>query len=208
VIVRRPRARKDGREVELPAWSQFADEDPMDERTMEQMVLGVSTRNYKRSLEELPDELGAHGDSKSAASRRFVAATQENLDAWLKRTLSELKLAVAMIDGIEVAEHVVIVALGIDENGQKHLLGLWQGATENATVCEALLNDLVARGLDAQQSYLRSSRRQRSPRPDGRLAGSIGVLPNAPRCLESGREGAPRVACLARQLQSRRRCRS
>jgi len=121
---------------------------------MEQMVLGVSTRNYKRSLEELPDELGAHGDSKSATSRRFVAATQENLDAWLNRALSELKLAVVMIDGIEVAEHVVIVALGIDENGQKHLLGLWQGATENSAVCEALLNDLVARGVDAEQSYL------------------------------------------------------
>jgi len=154
VLVKRPRARKDGHEVELPSWSQFADEDPLDERTMEQMVLGVSTRNYKRSLEELPDELGAHGDSKSATSRRFVAATQENLDAWLNRALSELKLAVVMIDGIEVAEHVVIVALGIDENGQKHLLGLWQGATENSAVCEALLNDLVARGVDAQQSYL------------------------------------------------------
>jgi putative transposase len=154
VIVKRPRARKDGSEVDLPSWAQFADEDPLDERTMEQMVLGVSTRNYKRSLEELPDELGAHGDSKSATSRRFVAATQENLDAWLKRDLSQLNLAVVMIDGIEVAEQVVIVALGIDESGQKHLLGLWQGATENSAVCESLLNDLVARGIDAQQSYL------------------------------------------------------
>jgi len=154
VIVKRPRARKNGHEVELPSWSQFADTDPLDERTMEQMVLGVSTRHYARSLEELPDELGPHGDSKSAASRRFVEMTQDKLEQWLQSDLSELKLVAVMIDGIAVGEQTVVVALGIDENSQKHPLGLWQGATENAELCEGLLNDLVRRGFDSQQAHL------------------------------------------------------
>jgi transposase-like protein len=154
VVVRRPRARKNGNEVTLPTWGQFADEDPLDRRTMDQMVLGVSTRNYDRSVEELPDELGPHGASKSAASRRFVAATEENLQEWLGRDLSALRLVAIMIDGIEVGEQTIVVALGIDEQGEKHALGLWQGATENSTVCEGLVNDLVERGLDPQLSYL------------------------------------------------------
>ena len=154
VVVRKPRARRDGKEVTLPTWAQFADEDPLNERTMKQMVVGVSTRNYSRSVEELPDELGAHGASKSAASRRFVELTAEKLDEWLHRDIGALNLVAIMIDGIEVGEHVIVVALGIDEKGEKHGLGLWQGATENAAVCEGLVNDLVKRGLDSQQAYL------------------------------------------------------
>jgi putative transposase len=154
VITRRPRARKDGREVVLPTWSQFADEDPLSRRTMEQMVVGVSTRNYERSLEELPDELQPHGASKSATSRRFVELTEQKVEEWLNSDLSALKLFAVMIDGIVVGEQTVIVALGVDESGQKHPLGLWQGATENADVCTGLLDNLVQRGLDPQQSYL------------------------------------------------------
>jgi transposase-like protein len=154
VVVRRPRIRKGGREVDLPTWEQFADEDPLNDRTVEQMVVGVSTRNYERSLEELPEDLGAHGASKSAASRRFVAMTEENLQKWLHRDLSELKLVALMIDGIEVGERTIVVALGIDEAGEKHTLGLWLGATENAIVCTELLNNLIERGLDPQKRYL------------------------------------------------------
>ncbi len=154
VIVRRPRVRKAGKEVALPTWAQFADEDPLDARTMEQMVVGVSTRNYERSIEPLPDELGSHGASKSAASRRFVELTGEKLQEWLSRDISELKLVAIMVDGIEVNDEVIVVALGIDEGGEKHALGLWHGATENAVVCENLVKDLIERGLDAQQPYL------------------------------------------------------
>jgi transposase-like protein len=154
VIVRKPRVRKAGKEVPLPTWEQFADEDPLDERTMEQMVIGVSTRNYERSIEPLPDELGAHGASKSAASRRFVEVTAEKLEEWLTRDIGALRLVAIMIDGIEIADQVIVVALGIDECSKKHVLGLWQGATENTAVCEGLVNDLVKRGLDSQQSYL------------------------------------------------------
>jgi transposase-like protein len=154
VAVERPRVRQNGAEVPLPSWEEFADEDPLNERTVEQMVLGVSTRGYERSVEELPDELDPHGASHSAASRRFVQMTQKSLDEWLERDLSRLRIVVVMIDGIEVGEHTVLVALGIDETGIKHPLGLCLGVTENAVVCGELLNKLVCRGLDPQQPYL------------------------------------------------------
>ncbi len=154
VVVRRPRVRQNGKEVPLPSWQEFADEDPLEKRTVEQMAVGVSTRNYDRSIDALPDELGPHGASRSAASRRFVAMTEERLKEWMNRDLSNLRIAAVMIDGIEVGEHTIVIALGIDESSQKHVLGLWQGATENAQICIALLNNLIERGLDAQQAYL------------------------------------------------------
>jgi transposase-like protein len=154
VVVRKPRVRQGDKEVTLPAWAEFADRDPLDARTMEQMVVGISTRNYERSLDELPDELDAHGTSKSAASRRFVGRTKAHLDAWLKRDLSELSIVAIMLDGLQVADHSVVIALGIDESGKKHPLGLWLGATENAVVCGELLDNLIDRRLDAQGRYL------------------------------------------------------
>ena len=102
VVVSRPRVRQNGKEVGLPTWQAFADDDPLNERTVEQLVLGVSTRGYDRSVEELPDELGAHGASKSAASRRFVAVTSERLEAWSHRDVSDMGLVAIMLDGIQV----------------------------------------------------------------------------------------------------------
>ncbi len=154
VVVRRPRVRKQSKEVMLPAWAQFADEDPLQERTLQQMLLGVSTRGYRRSIEPVPEELQPHGTSKSAASRRFVSMTEDRLAEWLQRDLSEMRLAVIMIDGIVVEEQTVLAALGIDAGGTKHPLGLWLGATEHSTVCGALLDNLIERGLNAQCAYL------------------------------------------------------
>jgi len=154
VMVRKPRVRQQGKEVELPTWAEFADEDPLDERAFEQMVVGVSTRKYKRSVEPLPDELAPHATSKSAVSRKFVGMTARKVDEWLNRDLSELRIVAVMVDGIAVADHIVIAALGIDEAGQKHPLGLWLGATENHGVCGKLLDNLIERGLDPQRAYL------------------------------------------------------
>jgi transposase-like protein len=154
VMVRKPRVRQKGKEVTLPSWDEFADEDPLDERTFEQLVLGVSTRGYGRSIEPLPDELDSHGASKSAASRRFVGTTKRKLDAWLKRDLSSMAIVAIMLDGLSVEDHTVLVALGVDETGRKHPLGLWVGATENAKVCGELLDNIVERGLDPQRPYL------------------------------------------------------
>lgn len=80
VSVRKPRVRQGGREVQLPSWEQFADTDPLDERTLEQMAIGVSTRSYARSVEPMPRELDSGGTSKSATSRRLVASTKKRLD--------------------------------------------------------------------------------------------------------------------------------
>jgi transposase-like protein len=154
VAVRKPRVRKQGKEVELPTWAEFADEDPLDERAFEQMVVGVSTRKYKRSVEPLPEELAPHAASKSAVSRKFVGMTTRKVDEWLNRDLAELRIAAVMLDGIAVGDHIVIAALGIDEVGRKHPLGLWLGATENHGVCGQLLDHLVERGLDPQRAYL------------------------------------------------------
>ena len=108
VQVRRPRARTiDGREVELPTWTAYAAEDPLHERALEQMLIGVSTRNYARSLEPTPDELVTRGTSRSAVSRRFVAATEKQMAEWLGRDLSAIDLVVLMIDGVHVDEHLV-----------------------------------------------------------------------------------------------------
>jgi transposase-like protein len=156
VTVRRPRARTpDGRrEVVLPSWSRFAADDPLRERAMEQMLVGVSTRSYDRSLEPLPEPLPTRGTSKSAVSRRFVAATEAQMRDWLGCDLGALDLAVLMIDGVHVADHVLLVALGIDAAGRKHVLGVREGATENATACRELLADLRDRGMRTDRALL------------------------------------------------------
>jgi transposase-like protein len=155
VQVRRPRARTDERELELPTWKQFSSEDPLHARALEEMVIGVSTRKYRRALEELPAEVKERGTSKSAVSRRFVAATRTQLASWLGRDLGKLELAAVMIDGLAFGdERVVLIALGIDSVGKKHVLGIHEGATENATACGALLDDIVARGMTTKKSKL------------------------------------------------------
>jgi putative transposase len=155
VQVRRPRARTlDGQELQLPSWTTFAAEDPLHERAVEQMLVGVSTRRYARSLEALPEDLPSRGTSRSAVSRRFVAATERQMAEWLGRDLSTLELGVLMIDGVYIDEHVMLVALGIDADGHKHVLGVREGATENAASCTALLVDLRDRGLHVERPAL------------------------------------------------------
>lgn len=149
IMVERPRVRKCGKEVPLPSWEEFADEDPLDDKTYEQMVLGVSTRNYERSLDDVPDGLESHGTSKSAASRRFAQKTQEQLDEWLERPLIDISLVAIMLDGLVVDGHTVLVALGVTEAGEKQPLGIYLGSTENTVAVQGLLDNLIERGLDA-----------------------------------------------------------
>lgn len=154
VQVRRPRARTtDGQEVHLPSWVGFSNEDPLHERAVEQMVVGVSTRKYARSLEHAAC-LKTRGTSKSAVSRRFVALSQKRFAEWMARDLSGLDLVTVMIDGLHFEEHIVLVALGFDIHGEKHILGLWEGATENGAACRGLLDNLEGRGLDAERPRL------------------------------------------------------
>ena len=154
VQIRRPRVRAQGNEVALPTFQAFADTDPLDRRVVEQMLVGVATRRYARSLEPTGADIRTRGTSKSAVSRRFVAKTARQVDAWRSRPLDALDLVALIVDGVHVGEHCLVVALGIDATGKKHALGLWEGSTENTTVCQSLLANLQSRGLCTDRSLL------------------------------------------------------
>ena len=154
VAIRRPRVRRDGAEVGLPTFAAFADSDPLNRRVVEQMLVGVATRQYARSLEPVPAPVMSRGTSKSAVSRRFVAKTRAQLEAWQSQPLDRLDLVGLILDGVHVGEHCLVLALGIAADGQKHALGLWEGSTENATLCQSLLANLQSRGLRTDRSLL------------------------------------------------------
>jgi putative transposase len=155
VAVQRPRARSvAGRELRLPSWREWSARDPLDARALEQMVLGVSTRGYARSLEPLPEAVTVRGISKSAVSERFVYGTERKLAELMSRDLCQLRVVALLIDGVHFGEHVVLAAVGVDDQGAKRVLGLREGATENAAAVRALLADLVERGLDTSRVLL------------------------------------------------------
>ena len=156
IKVKRPRVRTtSGEEVSLPSWESWSARDPLEARAIEQMLVGVSTRKYRRSLEDVPEALVGRGTSRSAVSRRFVRGTARKLATLMERDLSELDLKVLMLDGVHYAgDHVIVAGVGIDGQGRKHVLGLWEGATENKATCTALLEDLVERGLPTDRAIL------------------------------------------------------
>jgi transposase-like protein len=153
--VDRPRVRSvESVELSLPTFDWAAATDPLDRSTMHAIAAGVTTRRYRGTLDELPDGEVSSSTSKSAVSRRFVALSTEQLHEWMSSALDALDLPVVMVDGICFSERVIIVALGIDTKGRKHVLGLREGSTEKAQVVKSLLSDLVERGLDAEQPRL------------------------------------------------------
>jgi putative transposase len=158
VAVERPRVRSaDGRtEVRLRTYEYFADRDPLSRSVMERMLAGVSARRYRRTAEPVGEEVEqqARSTSKSSVSRTFIARTRGALSELMGRRLDDVRLAVMMIDGIDLGERTNVVALGITTEGVKIPLGLWEGSTENAAVATALLSDLVERGLDPEQGIL------------------------------------------------------
>ena len=158
VPIRRPRVRTaDGEsEVALSTYEHFAERDPLEGVVLERMLAGVSTRQHRRAQEPVGEQVEseARSTSKSAASRMFVQRTRDELWRLMNRPLSDLRLAVIMLDGIELHGYTNIVALGITTEGEKLALGLWEGTTENATVAVALLSDLVDRGVDVEQGLL------------------------------------------------------
>ncbi len=157
VEVERPRVRSDGTsEVPLTTYRHFSDRDPLTRVVLERMLAGVSTRRYRRTQEPIGEQVEqrARSTSKSSISRAFVERTRKALDELMARRLDDVRLAVLMLDGIELKGRTNIVALGITTEGVKVPLGLWEGSTENATVATALLSDLVERGLDPEQGTL------------------------------------------------------
>ena len=146
--VRRPRVRgRHGQEATLPSVAAFRGRDPLSARMMQQLLAGVSTRNYEASLEPRPAGRRTRGSSKSAVSRALVRRTRQRLHEHLTRRLEGLDVIAVFMDGVVVAQQTAIVALGITRDGRKEPLGLSLGSTENAVVCTELLQDLLARGL-------------------------------------------------------------
>jgi transposase-like protein len=152
VALARPRVRtRAGEEVELENYRRLQQNGRLQRAVAERLVCGLSTRNYHRAVCSV---LEGYGIRKSSVSRHFVRATTQQLQQLCERRLEKLNLVTLLIDGIEFAGQTLVVALGVEENGTKQVLGLWQGATENATVCKALLEDLDERGLNGERRYL------------------------------------------------------
>jgi len=159
LAVRRPRVGSVGdgeRELALDSYHTFAATDLLAEGIVARMLAGLSCRRYPAGLEPVGDEVeqAATGVSKSAVSRRFVAATAERLGALLGRRLDQQRWLIVFLDGFGMGEHLLVGALGVTADGTKVPLGVAEGTTENAAVCTRLVADLQDRGLDPAQGIL------------------------------------------------------
>ena len=158
VQVRRPRMRTadDTRELPVQTYEYFADRDPLTRAVMDRMLAGVSARKYAGVGEPVGEEVeqASSATSKTSVSELFIERTATALEELMSRRLDDVRLAVMMLDGMEIADRCHVVALGITTEGVKIPLGLWEGSTENATLARTLLADLVARGLDPEQAIL------------------------------------------------------
>jgi putative transposase len=209
---------RDGGEVALPSWETAMCEDLLSKWALNLMLMNVSTRKFGRAVRlpagDVPAPKGS-GVSKSAVSRRFVALSAERMAEWMAADLSELDLLIIQIDGMHMDDELMLVgAVGIDGAGDKHPLGVIEGATENAAVVQALLDNLVGRGLDPMVCRLfvvdgakalsKASARPSAATPRSsaarftRLATSPSALPSpcmpacAKRCVRRGNSMMPR----------------
>jgi putative transposase len=152
--VERPRLRRKGRggkEVEIPAYTAMQNQSPLGGRMLDTLLRGVSTRNYKDVIPQMAETAGV---SKSSVSRAAIEASEAEVEALLSRRFDGLKLLIIYMDGVVFGDHTMIGAVGVDAEGRKHVLGIREGATENATVVMELLQDIVARGVDPKQKRL------------------------------------------------------
>lgn len=153
--VEKPRLRRRGQgrggEVSIPAYEAMREDASVADRLVEIAMAGVSTRNYASVLPRMAESVGM---SKSSVSRRAKLVTEQQLRKLSERRFDDVELLVVYIDGVQFGTHHVVVAVGVDETGEKHLLGLAEGATENAVVAGRLLEDLEARGVRSDLTYL------------------------------------------------------
>lgn len=154
--VQKPRLRRKGGvpaevEVAVPAYTAMQDPTGMGSRVLDILLEGVSTRQYGAVIPKMADTVGV---SKSSVSRAAMQASEAQLDKLLNRRFDEVDLLVIYVDGMHFGEQCVIGAVGVDEQGQKHVLGLQEGATENAAAAKDLLEDLVRRGVKPDRRRL------------------------------------------------------
>jgi len=152
VPVERPRVRStDDQEVRLGSYELFHRGEPLTETVWEKLMLGLSTRKYGQAVREFTE---AYGLEKSAVSEHFIEASREKLQGMMERRLDKTRLCARLIDATPFEGQQMVAALGIAQDGRKMILGIRQGATENATVVGELLGDLVSRGLDFSEPRL------------------------------------------------------
>ena len=150
--VSKPRLRKrSGGEVKVPAYEAMQDDERLGARMLDILMKGVSTRNYAGVIGAMA---GTAGVSKSAVSREAVEAAEKSIDEVLTRRLDELDLLVIYVDGLIFADHVVLAAVGVDRQGNKHVLGLQHAATESTAAAEDLLRGMVERGVSTEKNRL------------------------------------------------------
>lgn len=142
--VDKPRLRNTGGEVPIPAYQAMREHPGAGAKMLDTLLKGVSTRNYKGIIREMA---GTTGVSRASVSREFVEASEKTLDALLARRFDHLTILAVYIDGVILGTHHVLTALGVDAEGKKHVLGMREGASENAAVVKGLLEDLVERGI-------------------------------------------------------------
>lgn len=152
VPIERPRVRTvENQEVKLGSYEMFHRGEPLTETVWEKLMLGLSTRRYGQAVREFAE---AYGLEKSAISEHFIESSRAKLKEMMERRLDKIKLCALLIDATPFAGQQMVVALGISQDGKKTILGIRQGATENATVVGELLGDLVNRGLNFSQPRL------------------------------------------------------
>lgn len=148
LLIEKPRLRKKGKgagkEVAIPAYEAMATNSRLGSRILEILMKGVSTRKYKDILPNMADTVGV---SKSHISREFIGTSEKHLKQLCERRFDDKNILVIYIDGIQFGDCHVIVALGVDCDGCKHVLGLREGSSENSRVATDLLNDIVERGV-------------------------------------------------------------
>src|SRR5438128_3459584 len=146
VPLERPRVRStDDQEVRLGSYEMFHRGEPLTETVWEKLMLGLSTRKYGQAVRQFSE---AYGLEKSAISEHFIEASREKLQAMMERRLDKTRSCALLIDATPFEGQQMVAALGIGQDGRKTILGIWQGATENATVVGQLLGDLMNRGFD------------------------------------------------------------
>jgi putative transposase len=153
--VKRPRLRQKGEgpggEVPVPAYEVMRGDGKLGGRMLEILLRGVSTRQYGAVLPQMAETVGV---SKSSVSREAIEASEEELRRLGERRLESLELLILYVDGLRFGDHQVLVAVGVDEQGQKHVLGIAEGASENSQGVKGLLENLVERGLKTERKYL------------------------------------------------------